>query len=846
MKRLTILLMTLLLCVSSMVARPAHKAAAKVQQPDGTYVTIRLHGDEWRSFNTTDDGYSVVKNSQGYYVYAELKDGQLKATAQVAHDLAERSAAEQAFLADVQKMQTPEMTAEMAEMRALVKQEQQQALRSRRATSYNNFKGLLILVEFNDRSFSRTDYKDILTDMVNKEDYTGYGNQTYTGSVRDYFYDNSLGKFSPQFDVVGPYQINYSQYDANGTSNTRPLINAAINAADPDVNFADYDCDGDGYVDLVFFMFAGYSSSYSGNDSRLWWPHRSVFSSGWSYPPYPQKDGVYLKDYASSTEMYGWSSSLSSSNNCIDGIGTICHEFSHVLGLPDFYDTDYAESGGQSNDPGDWSLMAGGGDFNRGRTPVGYSLYERYAVGFVDEPEKIEGEGSYLLDALYKAGKGYRIDTPVSDEFFLLENRQKNDFKWDAYLPGSGMLVHRVERPGSYIWTNNKVNCDPSHNYYEVVRANGTTSNSASSRDLFPSNGKTALHNNTSPANLKTWNGTNTKWGLTNIKLANKVVTFDVGNTFELSALSLPATLSVGVGLAVKLEATVTPDYAEYTLTWSSSDKKVATVDQDGIVKGIAVGQAVITATSNNGLKSTCSITVEKVEAIDVAAFKQLNVDEQSLLQLQDAEVLYVYENDAYVRDAKGNIMFSNTGLNLQKNDRLNGTMVAKLGKVNNMLQAVGVEGSTNATGLTITAGDEVQPREVTLAELTEADYSDLILVKAVQIERDNGIWAYEGNKRARIYNPFQIKDLGSIPSNTTGKYYDVTAIYGTDVLNGQIIDELYRLKPVDEVAAPTAISVLSTDSKAADGLLYNLQGQRVGKGYKGIVVHGGKKYYQK
>ena len=836
---------TLLLCAISMMARPAHKAANKVQQPDGTYVTIRLHGDEWRSFNTTDDGYSVVKDDRGYYVYAELKDGQLKATAQVAHDLAERSASEQAFLADVKKYQVPEMTAQMAEMKSLVQQAQQQTLRSRRATNYNNFKGLLILVEFNDRSFSREDYKDILSEMVNKEGYTGYDNQNYTGSVRDYYYDNSLGKFAPQFDVVGPYKVNYSQYDPNGTSNTKAILTAVIDAADPDVNFADYDCDGDGYVDLVFFMMAGYSSSYSGNDSRLWWPHRSMLYSGWSYP---KKDGVYLRDYASSTEMYGWESRPSGFNNCIDGIGTICHEFSHVLGLPDFYDTDYANSGGESNHPGEWSVMAGGSDYNRGRTPVGYSLYERYAVGFADEPEKIEAEGSYQLDALYKEGKGYRIDTPVSDEFFLLENRQKNDFKWDAYLPGSGMLVHRVERPGSYIWTNNIVNCDPSHNYYEVVRANGTSSSSASSRDLFPSNNKTALHNNTSPANLKTWNGTNTKWGLTNIKLSNKMISFDVTNTFELKSLSLPATLSLGVGLVSQIEATVNPDYAEYTLTWSSSNKKVATVDQDGNVKGVAVGKATITAKSNNGLTASCEVTVEELNSVDVDAFKQLTEGTKTLLQLQNAEVLYVNDNTAYVRDAKGCLIFSDMELDLKKNDRINGTVIAQSGNDNNVPMAVGVKGSTNASGLTIVAGAEVQPREVKLEDLTEADYADYVLVKGVQVLKgsDGAAWATSGEKKARVWGA-KLKVSGvTIDKDFDQKYYDIEAIYGTDVYKEVFFEALHLMKSPVEVAAPTAISVLSTDSKEANGMLYNIHGQRVSNNYRGLIIRNGKKMINK
>ena len=207
--------------------------------------------------------------------------------------------------------------------------------------------------------------------------------------------------------------------------------------------------------------------------------------------------------------------------------------------------------------------------------------------------------------------------------------------------------------------------------------------------------------------------------------------------------------------------------------------------------------------------------------------------------------MLYVYGNDAYVRDAKGNIMFSNTGITLHKNDRINGTLVAKLGKENNMLQVVGVEGSTNASGLTISAGNVVKPREVNLEDLTESDYSDYVLVKAVQLERSSGVWAVVGDKRARLYNAFKISGI-SVPSDITGKYYDIKAIYGTNVANSSIINELKLLESPVEVDAPTGISVLSVGTRQADGALYNLQGQRVGNDYKGLIIKDGKKILKK
>ena len=842
--------MVLLSAVVNSMAVPAYNKPVKVQQPDGTYVTIRLHGDEWLHFNTTTDGYSVVKDSRGYYMYAELNDGRLKATAQVAHDLADRSSQERAFLANVRKYQVPEMSEKKAAEKARETARRAETLAARRAPvgssnraavyDYSNFKGLIILVEYNDQPFSRNDIKNVFDDMVNKENYKGYDNSSYgryTGSVRDYFSDNSDGKFQPHFDVVGPVKIDYSKYYANGTDNISDLIIAALDAADEKVNYKDYDCDNNGQVDMIYFIFTGVGSNLSGNDERLIWPCASRI-----YYFYDQKkDGVSFGRFALSTELYG-----DEEYSIIDGIGTICHEFSHVLGLPDFYDADYEKSGGDSNHPGIWSVMAGGSYENYGRTPVGYSLYERYSVGFYDEPEVIDAEGSYSLDALYKEGKGFRINTPVNNEFFLFENRQKNAFKWDANLPGSGMLVHRVDKTNNSVWANNTVNNNPSHNYYEVVRAGGDE-HPGTARDLFPGTSKvTTLHNNTSPANLKTWAGKSTKWGLTNIKMQNGVITFDVVNTYELNSISLPATASVGLGLTIQLEPVAEPDFAEYTLTWTSDNTGVATVDKNGNVKGLKVGTANITVKANNGLQASCAVTVEEITSFDVAEFKEKEEGGQVLLQLTNAEVLYVYENTAFLRDTKGGpIMFKDAELNLKKNNRVNGSVMVMRGSENGMIQAIGIDGLTNRASLTVSSGSEVKPVEVKLADLSAQEYSEYVVLRAVQLERSSGVWVVDGDKRILLGNPFSLQGFGMM--SFSGKYYDVEAIYGTDILNGEVIDELYRVKAIVEVSAPegagiiqpTGISELGTDE--AD--CYNLQGQRVSPTTKGLLIRNGRKY---
>ena len=527
--RAAMMLLALMLCANQMMAVPAHPKAVKVQQPDGSYLTIRLCGDEWMHFTTTDDGYSVVKDSRGYYVYAELKGGELKATPQVAHDAAERMAGEQSFVRNLQKYQAPAMSERQADMKRKVQKRQQQTLTAQRTNQYDytNFKGLIVLIEFNDKQFSRPDFYDILNNMVNQENYTGYTDVNgqpvaCTGSVHDYYSDNSGAKFQPQFDVVGPYMVNYSQYD--GGNQYIQIINAALDAADDDVNFKEYDGDGDNYVDLVFFIIAGNGANYGGNNGNLWWPHRSIVYDPNTYYLI-NKDNVYFYDYASSVELYGWTDYPNTVH--IDGIGTICHEFSHVLGLPDFYDSNYGTDG-QSNHPGDWSVMAGGCYLNDSRTPVGYSLYERYSVGFTNEPTVIDMKGSYTLEPLYSSQTGFRINSQDENEFFLFENRQKDAYKWDAYLPGSGMLVHRVDLTDQSVWDSNLVNAYSDHNYYVLVRAGGAE-NSGSAYDVFPGTAVvTELNNETSPANLRSWAGQDTKFGLTNIGMSNDgIITFD-------------------------------------------------------------------------------------------------------------------------------------------------------------------------------------------------------------------------------------------------------------------------------------------------------------------------------
>lgn len=849
-----------LLCTAVVWAVPAHPGMVKVQQPDGSYVTLRLLGDEWRHFQTTSDGYSVVKNSRGYYVYAEKKDGQLQPTAHVAHDEAQRTSSERAFLTSVKKYLSPEMTEQTAAIYQQVQQRQREVLASRRAqgrraTNYDKFRGLIILVEFNDKEFSRPDYKDIITDMVNKENYTGFDNEKYTGSVRDYFSDNSGGKFQPKFDVVGPYKVDFSQYDCNSEKGKCPeVLIAAIDSADVDVNFKDYDGDGNGRVDLVYFIIAGNGANYGGNDANLWWPHRSAIFNPQSQNPYVRKDGVLLWDYASSVELTGYL--LQPQTVKIDGIGTICHEFSHVLGLPDFYDTNYEEDG-ISNDPGDWSVMSGGSYLNDSRTPAGYSLFERRLVGFIEDPVEIASAGNYTLEPLHTSFTGFSIQSLDKNELFLFENRQKKAFKWDAYLPGSGMLVHRVDKSDNKPWNENRINANSNHNYYEVVRADGAHTQDGryydTAADVFPgSKNVRELHNATSPANLMTWSGKASPWGLFDIQMTGNVITFEVRDALKLESLSLQETASVGVGFTMQLEPVLNPDYAFCTLTWTSSNKKVATVDDNGVVRGVSTGTCTITATSNSGHTASCELTVVEWPYYSVSEFKAFEPGTEAILSIQNAEALLVSGGTAFIRDASGCIMLSNADLGLKTNDVVSGKFFAQVGSSNNMPQAIGTA-RTSADFLTISSGSEPAPREVALSNLSENDYCDYVLVKGAmlvskKVNGKSGVYAEMGDRSVRFFNSF--KNLGisktvTMPKSYVNKYYDIRAIYGTFASDGQIVDALYLFQPLTEVDAPTGISEIRGDAQGRDDL-YNLQGQRIGAAYRGLLIRNGRKYLNK
>ena len=220
---------------------------------------------------------------------------------------------------------------------------------------YGNHKTLVILAEFQDVRYSISSPKESFSDMLNTP---GYSENGATGSAADYFKDNSGGKFSPEFVVVGPVLLPKEMgfYGENKTATYEPnarqmIIDACQIAAEQGlVNFKEFDSDNDGIVDNVYVFYAGYDEAAAGAPEEAVWAHEGTLKGMAGNVI----DGVELNTYACSSEL------KNSSGKEMVGIGTICHEFGHVLGLPDFYDTDGVVGGESVALYEHFSIMDGG------------------------------------------------------------------------------------------------------------------------------------------------------------------------------------------------------------------------------------------------------------------------------------------------------------------------------------------------------------------------------------------------------------------------------------------------------------------------------------------------------
>ena len=465
MKKSLFLMLALLMGCLAVKAVPAYPGKLSVTLPNGKQVVLTHRGDEHFSFFTDEEG-NAYRRSASLNGFDPISWEEVKNIWQPRLEQANKARSTRAAT----RVGTPAGN-----------------LKGKR-------KGLVILMQFYDYSFVTENVKSVFTDFFNKTGYSDFG---MAGSVKDYFKAQSYDQFELDFDVVGPYtaahsMVYYGAHEGN-SHDSRPeeLIKEACEQADAEVNFSDYDWDGDGEVNQVFVIYAGYGESADYTEDNKFantiWPHESNLKY---YGINLKLDGTTVGTYACGCELQGIEGTT------LDGIGTACHEFSHCLGLPDFYDT-------QGNNFGMscWDVMDYGCYNDNSRTPSGYTSYERMFAGWLTPTELNSMTRIENMSPLVDRPEAYILyNENNKNEYYLLENRQLKGF--DAGHYGHGLLVLHVDYDAE-VWGSNSVNTSASRQRLTIIPADNQLvySKSSLAGDPFPgTKGVTSLTNYTTPA----------------------------------------------------------------------------------------------------------------------------------------------------------------------------------------------------------------------------------------------------------------------------------------------------------------------------------------------------------
>lgn len=512
---LNFLIFVLLAICTRMSAVPAKRGGIRYTMSDGSAITVRLFGDEYHHFYTTTDGYMLLRNNAGDFSYAAEKDGRLYDTGVRATEADKRTDGVKTMLRSIDKGECMRIM-ETAGINLMRKGRKKIAQESKLTTfpTKGSPRLLCILVEFQDTKFSLPDPYKAFHDQLTKE---GYDESGATGSIKDYFMASSNGQFVPQFDLYGPVTLPhdmsyYGGNDADG-NDLRPteMVTEACALLDSSIDFSQYDNDGDGVIDNVYIFYAGYGEADGGPASSVW-PHSWDVTEAFPDSKY-MFDGKTLNHYACSNEL------RDGMGKVISGIGVFCHEFSHVMGLPDLYSTTYTNA----FTPGAWSLMDVGSYNNNSLTPPLHTAYERYCLGWI-EPAELKDPCNVTMKAATHIGHyddAYIIKTSKESEYYILENRQQAG--WDAFIPGHGMLVWHINFVPD-IWNMNIVNVGKQ--YVDIVEADNDRSFYSVEGDAFPGTaGVTAFTDDTTPSMI-TWTGERLHAPITEIKEKDGTVTF--------------------------------------------------------------------------------------------------------------------------------------------------------------------------------------------------------------------------------------------------------------------------------------------------------------------------------
>lgn len=536
------------------LAVPAKRITRTVVQPDGQTLTLTLAGDEFAHAFVTSDGLAVEIDAEGHAVYRS-EDPSMKV---YAHEPAARAAAEVEFVS--RNMAAINLSAMQAASRAARGVSAPQM----RAPITRNEDGTISLAEEEPSQVPHVGSPNIPIILANYTDikfkdgdnahavFDEFFNSEESLSCLKYFKDQSLGQYTPVFHVIGPVNLSRNRAYYGGDNwynqdvNLRQMVTESIDLANPTTDFSIFDNDGDGTIDVVIVLYAGVGQASSGVTDAVW-------PCQWELASAKTVDGVKAKKFAVFNEING------SYRNRIDGPGTFCHEFSHCLGLPDFYDTQYGGHFGMDA----WSLMDYGCYNDDGYTPIGYSVYEKAFMGWQTITEG-KPHTQYHLPVLNNADDPQSqavilVNDKDNKEYFIFENRARQG--WDTYINADGMMItHVTYNAGS--WDSNTVN-NYSLQRMTIVPADNSCSSNNLSGDLWPGANSHEFTDTSSPAST-----TNTGGYL------SKPVT-EITRNSQTGVVSFWVDRSAVIGLdAVELADPVVEESGSFTASWSAVESE--------------------------------------------------------------------------------------------------------------------------------------------------------------------------------------------------------------------------------------------------------------------------------
>ena len=480
MKKLLLTSALTLMGTAGVFAAKANPKPRTVVQSDGTTLTVYLHGDENFHWTTAEDGTLLVPVGKYYYVAQVETDGTLKATPQLAHNSTQRNATERKAIALQDK--TKFLSTASEEWTAQAK-----ANASTISTGPKYFphtgspKALVILVQFKDMKFSSNDPKTVFDYFFNAEmgaeaptALTDYYQGTNYGSIKEYFSAMSDEAYTPQFDVAGVVTLSneYSYYGQNNGNNTdihyTEMIKEACQKAKSElsVNFNDYDQDGNGQPDLIYFVYAGLSENNGGDDNTIWAKTlNNALNIG---------DGLTIQRCTMASELNPTPDGKE--GKYISGIGVFCHEFTHCLGIPDLYATS-TSAYVNNQTPEYWDLMDAGEYMYDGYLPTAYSPWETSVMEWNMNIETLDENARQItMEPYFEEKKVYKIMAPDSIQYLLLQNVQKTNAGWWKGYPYHGLLIHRIDYEGE-VNLNNKLNNTAGSPNVTILPADGVIIN---------------------------------------------------------------------------------------------------------------------------------------------------------------------------------------------------------------------------------------------------------------------------------------------------------------------------------------------------------------------------------